>query len=538
MGLNVFPSDRSINLSDITTANATSARHGFLPKLSNVVTEFLNGQGGFTTPAGGMATSGSAYAIIGGSASATTNGTSLTSAYTTAKASTPQGAALAAGNRYTIFLLPGIYDLSAASLTLDTEFIDIVGLSTNTGQWNSYSGNLVDQGDTIITSSISPINITVASNQDITIANVCLRTTTSGNDSCIATSQSGFLANLKVINVLCNYAGSGNRIMPWDKNFNGTWIDVRALLGTGGAGVRAFGASVASGVTVNGTFIRCKGGQNAWGGENSVSVTLSGTFIECEGGAASFAAGGSGTKTLSGTFVRCISTPSTGDMFGAASGTLSGTFTDCIAPTGVNAWGATMSGTMRGCYGSDPSWTSVTGSVLDCGFSGWNGIYPMNTADSTTISNTAAETNFSVTKTIAIKDWRVGKAFRWEAWGKLSTDAVTPGTLTIRSKFGSTVLKSSGAITMVGGVTNVGWKASGIFVLRTAGSSGTISTQLELALNNSASAAFTTIIPSNVTVTINTTIANTFQLSAEWSVADTDNAITLENFVVVPEAGN
>lgn len=539
MGLDVFPSDRSINLSDITTANSATTKHGFLPKLSNVVTEFLNGQGGWTTPAGGTATSGSAYAIIGGSASATTNGTSLTSAYTTAKAATPQGSALAAGNRYTIFLLPGIYDLGAASLTLDTEFIDIVGLSVNTGQYNSYAGSLVDQGDTILTSSVAPINITVASNQDLTIANVCLRTTTAGTDSCITTSQSGFLSRLKVINVLLNYAGSGNRITPWDKNFNGTWIDVRALLGTGGAGVRAFGASVASGITVPGTFIRCKGGQSAWGGENNVSVDLSGTFIECEGGSGSFAGGAiGGTNTLSGTFIRCTFTPSTGNMFGGATATLSGTFTDCIAPTGVTAWGSTMSGTMRGCYGSDPAWTSVTGSVLDCGFSGWNGIYPMNTADSTTISNTATETNFSVTKTIAVKDWKVGKAFRWEAWGKLSTDGATPGTLTIRSKFGSTVLKSSGAITMIGGVTNVGWKASGIFVLRTAGSSGTVSTQLELALNNSASAAFTTIIPSNVTVTINTTISNTFQLSAEWSVADTDNAITLENFVVVPEAGN
>jgi len=45
--------DVTISLSDVTTNNATTSRHGFLPKLSNVATEFLNGQGNFTTPGGG-----------------------------------------------------------------------------------------------------------------------------------------------------------------------------------------------------------------------------------------------------------------------------------------------------------------------------------------------------------------------------------------------------------------------------------------------------------------------------------------------------
>lgn len=40
-------------LSDITTNNATIAAHGYCPKLSNVATEFLNGTGTFSTPAGG-----------------------------------------------------------------------------------------------------------------------------------------------------------------------------------------------------------------------------------------------------------------------------------------------------------------------------------------------------------------------------------------------------------------------------------------------------------------------------------------------------
>lgn len=45
-------SDANLVTTDITTNNATSAKHGFLPKLSNVATQFLNGQGNFTTPSG------------------------------------------------------------------------------------------------------------------------------------------------------------------------------------------------------------------------------------------------------------------------------------------------------------------------------------------------------------------------------------------------------------------------------------------------------------------------------------------------------
>lgn len=45
--------EAALALTDVTTANASITAHGFLPKLSNVVTEFLNGTGAFSTPAGG-----------------------------------------------------------------------------------------------------------------------------------------------------------------------------------------------------------------------------------------------------------------------------------------------------------------------------------------------------------------------------------------------------------------------------------------------------------------------------------------------------
>lgn len=45
--------EAQISVSDITTNNATPSAHGFLKKLSNVSTEFMNGQGNWATPAGG-----------------------------------------------------------------------------------------------------------------------------------------------------------------------------------------------------------------------------------------------------------------------------------------------------------------------------------------------------------------------------------------------------------------------------------------------------------------------------------------------------
>lgn len=49
-----------LTLSDVTTANATTNRHGLLPKLPNDATKYLDGTGGFSTPAGGGGGGGSA----------------------------------------------------------------------------------------------------------------------------------------------------------------------------------------------------------------------------------------------------------------------------------------------------------------------------------------------------------------------------------------------------------------------------------------------------------------------------------------------
>ena len=50
-------SEAQLSFTDITTNNSSTTKHGFLPKLDNVSTNFLNGQGAWAVPAGGAVSS-------------------------------------------------------------------------------------------------------------------------------------------------------------------------------------------------------------------------------------------------------------------------------------------------------------------------------------------------------------------------------------------------------------------------------------------------------------------------------------------------
>ena len=51
--------------SDITTRNASTSAHGLLPKLDNIATHFLNGQGNWATPAGGAGSIALPFVTVG-----------------------------------------------------------------------------------------------------------------------------------------------------------------------------------------------------------------------------------------------------------------------------------------------------------------------------------------------------------------------------------------------------------------------------------------------------------------------------------------
>jgi len=486
-----------------------------------------------STASGGLGTSGSAYSIIGGAPIATNNWVSLSNAYVVAKAATPHGAALSFNNRYTIFLLPGIYDGGSQTFTLDTEFIDLVGLSENTGtqtflEWAAMPSNIPIYGDTLIKSSATTINVNNASGtHDITIANLALLT--SGSGSALTTTQGGFNSRFKVFNALLDGPNSSES-MPWDKYFNGTWIDVRCFR------ARAFGRSVSVPLDHAGIFIRCKGG-NMLAGEGA-ATTISGTVIDCEAGDGSFGRNG---DTISGTLLRCryntLADAAGTGMFGGSTGTImaAAILEDCAANPAVAAFGGSMSGTLISCSGKQPVWTTVgiVSKIIGCNFPGWDGPYPMNTADSTAIANTTNETSFSLTKTINVGDWKIGRAFSWSAWGKLNTDVSTPGTATVAFKLGANTVDASTPLTLIGGITNKGWRASGLFVCRTTGANGTVSGQMDLNFDTSAYIG-SAIIAANGVTTNAMNAASTAQITWTWGTAAVANSVVLENFYVNP----
>ena len=245
--------------------------------------------------------------------SAVTNGQNLVDAYNYAKTLTPNGAALSATNRVSVIIQPGNYTL-AADLTVDTQFVDLIGL-----------GAIKLRRGCVPAVNITGGNFNVLIN-DIRIKGISLGT------GIFSVSD-----NLP-LQVFEDCVGGSN-------NFNS--------------------------ITLSGTFINCTGGSNSFAGSSFVSMTASGTFINCEGGGSSFGSGSS-PSVSSGIFVNCTTGANTG--FSSA-GTASGTFIDCEA--GSTAFGgtpfpaSTASGTFTNCIGGSNAFGggssgTATGKFYQC----------------------------------------------------------------------------------------------------------------------------------------------------------------------------
>lgn len=102
-------------LSDVTTNNASTSNHGFLKKLDNVSTHFMDGTGAWSTPAGGVTSIATTSPISGGTITTTGTISLLTNvdfAFTLAQSLT---LALAANTAGTGWLLTNTTAAAAAS---------------------------------------------------------------------------------------------------------------------------------------------------------------------------------------------------------------------------------------------------------------------------------------------------------------------------------------------------------------------------------------------------------------------------------------
>lgn len=161
---------------------------------------------------------------------------------------------------------------------------------------------------------------------------------------------------------------------------------------------------------------------------------------------------------------------------------------------------------------------------------GRGGVVSVSTADSTEISNTTTETNFSTNFAIPANTLTVGTVIRLVAHGKYSTDAVTAGNVTVRVKLGSTTLNTMPATTLSAGTAEDGWKVETYFTVRTIGATGTVISNTEFTLEGKTALAYDDA--NTGTITIDTTASQTLQISVQMSVADVDNKFTCQQFYV------
>lgn len=134
-------SDATVTFTDITTNNSSTSKHGFLKKLSNVATEYMDGTGAWSAPTG---TQWVKISSATASASATIDFTGLSSTYAAyyivCTGVLPATNAVMLQARISIassFSSSSLYSLAQQGTGAST----VAGRSTSTSQWN-----LIDSG--------------------------------------------------------------------------------------------------------------------------------------------------------------------------------------------------------------------------------------------------------------------------------------------------------------------------------------------------------------------------------------------------------
>ena len=153
------------------------------------------------------------------------------------------------------------------------------------------------------------------------------------------------------------------------------------------------------------------------------------------------------------------------------------------------------------------------------------------TADSATVTNTTTETSIVGTGvgslTVPANGFVVGDSYHAKIGGVIS--AQNGDDITINIKSGSTVLATTGLIELEP-VTSMAWEIELDFTIRAIGASGEIVTNGNFAYNRNTGTLEGYVFQD--TVTFDTTVSNTLDITAEWNQAKTQDEIYSANFVL------
>lgn len=170
------------------------------------------------------------------------------------------------------------------------------------------------------------------------------------------------------------------------------------------------------------------------------------------------------------------------------------------------------------------------------------------TADGTQISNSTTETIICPDFSIPAYFMGVGRTLLIEASGVCSNVVTTPGTLTMRVRWGGvagTILCQTAALGLdTTAHTNAAWRLTAVITCRSTGSSGTFLSYGTFDIYNVLSSTASNLLPNlmgsagnpgtsaNAAVTVDTTTAKLLSVTAQFSVATNPTNLTCQQRII------
>jgi len=304
------------------------------------------------------------------------NGTLLLAAYEAAKLLTPNGVALSISNRAIVKVPPGVYDLGSDQLELDTNYVDVEGLSAPVSR--GVAGGVISPSVRITSSAASTVYQTCA---NVGLRNIAVENSTAGN-ICLQIDEASTHALASCYQGLSfesNEAGVIAVQSVVDKRISSSFVDCHTAL-----------KGFILGGTFSGIAMRCSGGNGSFAGwdddEVQNNVVCSGVLVDCVGASYCFGASAKGTATFSGRASRCnfvtYSFGSSPNSDGSFAVIFSGLVYDCTyLSSGTGCFGYAGGGTVLfsgtayrctsgsksfGCCALETVMVTFTGTVEDC----------------------------------------------------------------------------------------------------------------------------------------------------------------------------
>lgn len=319
--------------------------------------------------------SGGAYVVVKTTSSPAQNGANLLAAYATAKALTPHGSPLTSSNRAVVLVPPGRYDLATGQLTLDTDYVDLVGLTNSRdNQWIVGASNGPNSGvlgqtanevhieNLVVECALGSGSVSLDSSDPAAYWPDTTTTTHTLIRNCWFTADNGHAWSMRVG---CRYNGTYENCTAGPYSFGGAGgLATGSFTGCTGSAL-SFGGR---GGTASGRFTDCTAGNAAFAGDDSPFSnpgTASGVFVRCTAGENAFGGGGG---TASGLFTNCAAHSAS---FGGQGGVANGTFTDCTGEiASFGGGGGTAAGVFTDCTGGESSFGGgglASGTFIRCG---------------------------------------------------------------------------------------------------------------------------------------------------------------------------